>query len=42
MKHEELTGDIIGAAMVEFQGGEAGVEACGEREQGRQLTTDFS
>jgi hypothetical protein len=42
MKHEELTGDIIGAAMVEFQGGEAGMEACGEREQGRRLTTDFS
>jgi hypothetical protein len=42
MKHEELTGDIIGAAMVEFQGGEVGMEACGEREQGRRLTTDFA
>src|SRR5260221_2642463 len=31
----------VGAA-VEFQGGEAGVEACGEREEGRRLTTNFT
>src|SRR5713101_8324145 len=42
MKHEELTGDIIGAAMAVLNELKPGLEACGEREQGRRLTTDFT